>query len=38
MIDIITFIVDDSVKEYQISEELFEFVYTKIEEYNERNK
>ena len=32
------FIVDDSIKEYQITEELFEFVHAKIEEYNEQIK
>lgn len=36
-IDCFAFIVDDSVKEYQIDEELFEFVYAKIKEHNERN-
>lgn len=30
------FIVDDSVKEYQVDEGLFEFVYAKIKEYNDR--
>ena len=37
-IDCFAFVVDDSVKEYQIGEGLFEFVYTKIKEHNERNK
>ena len=32
------FMVDDSVKEYQIDEGLFKFIYAKIKEYNERNK
>lgn len=36
-IDCFAFIVDDSVKEYQISEGLFEFIYAKIKEYNESN-
>ena len=36
--DCFAFIVDDSAKEYQISDELIEFVYTKIKEHNERNK
>ena len=30
------FIVDDSVKEYQVDEGLFEFVYAKIKEHNDR--
>lgn len=37
-VDCFAFVVDDSVKEYQIDEELFEFIYTKIKEHNERNK
>ena len=36
-VDCFAFIVDDSVKEYKIDEELFEFLYSKIKEYNERN-
>ena len=32
-VDCFAFIVDDSVKEYQISEELFDFVKSKIEEH-----
>ena len=35
-VDCFAFIVDDSVKEYQVNEELFEFVYAKIKEHNER--
>lgn len=34
-IDCFAFIVDDSIKEYQISEGLFEFIYAKIKEHNE---
>lgn len=34
-VDCFAFIVDDSVKEYQISEGLFEFIYAKIKEINE---
>lgn len=37
-INCFAFIIDDCVKEYQIDEGLFEFVYTKIKEHNERNK
>lgn len=37
-IDCFAFIVEDSVKEYQIDEGLFEFIYAKIKEHNERNK
>jgi hypothetical protein len=36
-VDCFAFIVDDSVKEYQVDEGLFEFVYAKIKEHNERN-
>jgi hypothetical protein len=32
-VDCFAFIVDDSVKEYQIDEGLFEFIHSKIEEY-----
>lgn len=35
-IDCFAFIEDDSVKEYQIDEELFEFVYAKVKEHNDR--
>lgn len=35
-VDCFAFIVDDSVKEYQVDEGLFEFVYAKIKEYNDR--
>lgn len=35
-IDCFAFVVDDSVKEYQVNEGLFEFVYAKIKEYNNR--
>ena len=35
-VDCFAFIVDDSVKEYQIDEGLFEFIHSKIEEYNDR--
>lgn len=35
-VDCFAFIVDDSVKEYQIDEGLFKFVYAKIKEYNDR--
>lgn len=35
-VDCFAFIVNDSVKEYQINEGLFEFVYAKIKEYNDR--
>ena len=35
-VDCFAFIVDDSVKEYQTDEGLFEFIYDKIKEYNER--
>lgn len=34
-VDCFAFIVDDSVKEYQINEGLFEFVYAKIKEHND---
>jgi hypothetical protein len=37
-VDCFAFIVDDSVKEYQIDEGLFEFVYAKIKEHNEQIK
>ena len=36
-VDCFAFIVDDSVKEYQVDEGLFEFIYAKIKEHNERN-
>lgn len=36
-IDCFAFIVDDSVKEYQIDENIVEFVHSKIKEYYERN-
>ena len=35
-IDCFAFIEDDSIKEYQIDEGLFEFVYAKIKEHNDR--
>ena len=34
-VDCFAFIVDDSVKEYQIDEGLFEFIYAKIKEHND---
>lgn len=36
-VDCFAFIVDDSVKEYQIDEGLFEFIHSKIEEYYSEN-
>lgn len=35
-IDCFAFIEDDSIKEYQIDKGLFEFVYAKIKEHNDR--
>lgn len=34
-VDCFAFIVDDSIKEYQIDEGLFEFVYAKVKEHND---
>ena len=34
-VDCFAFIVDDSVKEYQVDEGLFKFIYAKIKEYND---
>jgi hypothetical protein len=36
-VDCFAFTVEDSVKEYQIDEGLYKFIYSKIEEHNERN-